>query len=332
MTTLPFPDHVHLRPLRTVVTALLFLTAAGLSGAQAYPSRPLRLLTPYGAGGSYDALSRVMAEKLTEQLGQQVIVDNRPGAAGRIGMELGTKLAPDGYNLLMIGNTQTIAPSVYGKAPYDLERDFDGLSMVATITNVLVINPKVQAKTVQEFITLAKSKPGALRYGSGGTGGITNFAGELFKSMTGTNIIHVPYKFGAQAMNAVVGGEVEMNILNMLNAAPQVRAGRLRGLAVSSLKRSPFLPNLPTLNESGVKGYEIVEFYLMVVPAKTPGALVKRLHGEVVKAVNSNELRDRFKNLASEPVTASPDETKAYLLREQAKYAKIVKDVGIKAE
>lgn len=333
MTTLPFFDRVRLFKSESIgATALLFFAAVGVCSAQDYPNRPLRLLTPYGAGGSYDGLSRVMAEKLTEQFGQQVIVDNRPGAAGRIGMAIGVKLAPDGYNLLMIGNTQTIAPSVYGKAPYDLERDFDGLSMVATITNVLVINPKVPAKTVREFVSLAKSKSGTIRFGSGGTGGITHLAGELFKSMTGTNLIHVPYKFGAQAMTAAVGGEIEMNILNMLNAAPHVRSGRLRGLGVSGLKRSSFLPELPTLDESGIKGYEIVEFYSMVVPAKTPAALVKRLHAEVVKAVNSNELKDRFKNLSSEPVTASPAETKAHILREQAKYAKIVKDVGIKAE
>lgn len=333
MTTLSFFDHVRLFRSENIGAAvLLFFAAAGACGAQDYPNRPLRLLTPYGAGGSYDGLARVMAEKLTEQLGQQVIVDNRPGAAGRIGMALGTKLAPDGYNLLMIGNTQTIAPSVYGKAPYDLERDFDGLSMVATITNVLVVNPNVPARSVQEFVSLAKSRPGKIRFGSGGTGGITHLAGELFKSMTGTDMIHVPYKFGAQAMTAVVGGEIEMNILNMLNAAPHVRAGRLRGLGVSGFKRSSFLPELPTLDESGIKGYEIVEFYSMVVPAKTSAVLVKRLHAEVVRAVNSNELKDRFKSLSSEPVTASPTETKAHILREQAKYAKIVNAVGIKAD
>jgi tripartite-type tricarboxylate transporter receptor subunit TctC len=227
---------------RWLLAASASLVIATASFAQDFPNRPLRLLTPYGAGGSYDGLSRVMAEKLSEQLGQQVIVDNRPGAAGRIGMAIAVKLPPDGYNFLMIGNTQTIAPSVYGKVPYDLERDFDGLSMVATITNVLVVNPKVPAKSAREFISLARAKPGAMRFGSGGTGGITHLAGELFKSMTGTDIVHVPYKSGALAMNAVLGGEVEMNVLNMLNAGPHVRAGRLRGLGVSGLKRSSFLP------------------------------------------------------------------------------------------
>jgi len=309
------------------------LSCVALSAlAQSFPSRPLRLLTPYGAGGSYDGLSRVMAEKLSEQLAQQVIVDNRPGAAGRIGMAIAVKLAPDGYNLFMIGNTQTIVPSVYGKAPYDLKSDFDGLSMVATITNVLVVNPKVPAKTVQELVTFAKAKPGAMRFGSGGTGGITHLAGELFKSLTGTDIIHVPYKFGAQAMTAVVGGEIEINILNMLNAGPHVVSGRLRGLGVTGLKRSRFLPDLPTLNESGVKGYEIVEFYAFVVPTKTPRALVKRLHDEIAKAVNSSDIKERFNALSSEALILSPEETKGFILREQDKYAKIVKDVGIKAD
>ncbi len=315
-----------------VVVALFALTIASPALGQDYPNRPVRLLTPYGAGGSYDGLARVMADKLSRQLGQQVIVDNRPGAAGRIGMALGVKAAPDGYTLLMIGNTQTIAPSVHGKVPYDLDKDFDGLGMVAIITNVLVINPAVPAKSVQEFVNLAKAKPGALRFGSGGTGGITHLAGELFKSTTGTNIIHVPYKSGAGAMNAVVGGEVEMNVLNMLNSAPHVRSGRLRGLGVTGTRRSHFLPELPTLDESGVKGYEIVEFYAFVVPAKTPRALVKRLHAEIGTAVNSSEMKERFTNLSSEPLLLSPEETKAYILREQVKYAKIVKEVGIVAE
>ena len=312
--------------------AALLICIAATAGAQEFPSRPVRLLTPYGAGGSYDGLSRVMADKLSRQLGQQVIVDNRPGAAGRIGMALGTRLAPDGYNILMIGNTQTIAPSVHGKVPYDLDKDFDGLGMVAIITNVLVIHPGVPAKSVQEFVSVLKAKPGALRFGSGGTGGITHLAGELFKSMTGTNMIHVPYKAGALAMNAVVGGEVEMNILNMLNSAPHVRSGRLRGLGVTGAKRSHFLPELATLDESGVKGYEVVEFYAFVVPAKTPRALVKRLHSEIGAAVGSSELKERFTNLSSEPLLLSPEETKAYILREQAKYAKIVKEVGIVAD
>jgi tripartite-type tricarboxylate transporter receptor subunit TctC len=311
---------------------LLGLLLASTATSQDFPSRPVRLLTPYGAGGSYDGLSRVMADKLSRQFGHQVIVDNRPGAAGRIGMAIGTKLPPDGYNIMMIGNTQTIAPSVHGKVPYDLDKDFDGLAMVAIITNVLVIHPNVPAKSVQEFVSLLKAKPGALRFGSGGTGGITHLAGELFKSMTGTNMIHVPYKSGALAMNAVVGGEVEMNVLNMLNSAPHVRSGRLRGLGVTGAKRSHFLPELPTLDESGVKGYEIVEFYAFVVPAKTPRALVKRLHSEIATAVNSSELKERFTNLSSEPLVLPPEETKAYILRERVKYAKIVKEVGIVAD
>lgn len=221
---------------------------------------------------------------------------------------------------------------MHGKVPYDLEKDIDGLSTVAIITNVLVINPSVPAKSVQEFVSLARAKPGAMRFGSGGTGGITHLAGELFKSTTGTNLIHVPYKSGAAAMNAVVGGEVEMYVLNMLNAAPHVRSGRLRGLGVTGFKRSQFLPDLPTLDESGVKGYEVVEFYALVVPTKTPRALVKRLHSEVTTAVNSGELKERFTNVSSEPMLLSPEDTKAYILREQVKYTKIVKEVGIVAD
>jgi tripartite-type tricarboxylate transporter receptor subunit TctC len=319
------------RPLALAIAALCLYVSAS-ARADDYPNRPLRLLAPYGAGGSYDALSRVMAAKLGEQLGQQVIVDNRPGAAGRIGMALAVKMAPDGYNLVMIGNSQAVVPSVYASVPYDLARDITYLAMVGTITNVLVVHPSVNARSPQELVALSKAKPGTIRFGSGGTGGITHLCGELFKSMSGAAITHVPYKSAAQTTNANVGGEIEMNILNMVNAAPLVRAGRLRGLAVTSLKRSPFLPDLPTLDESGLKGYEIIEFYVLAVPAGAAKPLVSRLHKEIVKAVNAADVKEKYANLSADPVTTTPEQTRAYVLTEEKKYARIVKDVGIKPE
>jgi tripartite-type tricarboxylate transporter receptor subunit TctC len=316
------------------VSTILALATFNLEAADAqrYPDRPLRLLAPYGAGGSYDALARLIGSRLGEQLGQQVIVDNRPGAAGRIGMALAIKMPPDGYNLIIVGNTQAVAASVYPSVPYDLARDIVPLSMIGLLTNVLVLYPNINAHSVRELVNLAKAKPGSIRFGSGGTGGITHLAGELFKSMTGAPLLHIPYKSAAQATNAQLGGEVEMNVLNMVNAAPHVRSGRLRGLAVTGLKRSHFLPDLPTLDESGLKGYEIVEFYALALPAGAPKHIVARLHNEIVKAVNSNELREHYVNLSMDPVTMSPEQTRAFILEEQAKYAKIVKQVGIKPE
>ena len=307
--------------------AALCVSMHGL--AQSFPERPLRLLAPYGAGGSYDGLARLLAHKLAEQLGQQVVVDNRVGASGRIGMAIAIKMAPDGYNVFILGNTQTIVPSVYKSAPYDLAKDIQPITMIAFITNVLVIHPSVPAKTVQEFVALAKARPGTVKFGSGGTGGITHLAGELFGSLSQTQVVHVPYKFGAAAMNALLGNEVQFNILNMLNAAPHVRSGKLRGLAVTGMKRSEFLPELPTLHDAGVKGYEIVEFYAMAAPVGLPKPLLSRLHAEMVKAVGTSDLQASLKKVSAEPVTMTPEETHRFILNEQAKYAAIVKSVGI---
>jgi tripartite-type tricarboxylate transporter receptor subunit TctC len=300
--------------------------------AQNFPDRPLRLIAPYGAGGSYDGIARLLALKLGEQVGQQVVVDNRPGASGRIGMGIAIKTPADGYNILILGNSQTIVPSVYKSAPYDLGKDIQPITMVAFITNVLLVHPSVPAKTAQEFVALAKAKPNTMRFSSGGTGGITHLAGELFAAMAGVQMSHVPYKSGALAMNAVLGNEVQMNVLNMLNAAPHVRSGKLRGLGVTGLKRSAFLPDLPTLNEAGLKGYEVVEFYAMAAPAGIAKPLLARLHSEMVKAVASADLQEKFRVQSAEPVTMSPEETRAFILAEQDKYGKIVRAVGITAE
>ena len=323
------------RALTTLAIGAGLLAASGMNvadGAETYPSRPLRIIAPYGAGGSYDVIARIMAQKLSEQLGQQVIVDNRPGATGRIGMELGVKSTPDGYTLIVIGSSQTIAPSVHVNVPYDLKSSVAPIMLFANISNTLVVHPSVPAQTVAELVALAKAKPGTIRYGSGGTGGITHLMGELFANLTGTEIVHVPYKAGALAMNAQLGNEVQMNFLNMLNAIPHIKPGRLRGLAVTGLTRSEFLPSLPTLDESGAKGYEVQEFHSLAFPGGTPRALVTRMHGELAKALESDEIKKRLSQQTAEPVLMTPDQTRAFLLAEQAKYAKIVKAVGLKPE
>lgn len=300
--------------------------------AEAYPNRPLRIVTPYGAGGSYDVIARIMAQKLGEQMGQQFVVDNRPGATGRIGMEIGVKAAPDGYTLLVVGSSQTIAPSVHLKVPYDLKTGIQPLMMFATISNAAVIHPGVPAQNLQEFIALAKSKPGAMRFGSGGTGGITHLAGELFSTLAGVKMDHVPYKAGALATNAVLANEIQFYILNLLNSLPHVQANRLRALAVTGLKRSSFAPKLATLDELGLKGYDVIEFHSMALPPGTPKDIVGRLHSEFSKALRAEDTIKRFSQLAAEITIGSPREHAAYLLSEQAKYAKIVSTIGLKPD
>jgi tripartite-type tricarboxylate transporter receptor subunit TctC len=315
-----------------IVMVLMSVVPAAVSAAETYPAHPLRIVAPYGAGGSYDIVSRMLGGKLAEQIGQQVVVDNRPGATGRIGMEIGVKSAPDGYTMVVIGSSQTIAPSVHLQVPYDLSRSIAPIMLHGTISYALVIHPSVPAQTVAEFVALSKAKPGTLRYGSGGTGGITHLAGELFNSLTGADITHVPYKAGALATNALLGNEVQMNVLNMLNTLPHVQSGRLRALAVTGLKRSQYLPNQPTLDESGAKGYEMVEFHGFAFPAGTPRAIVVRMNEEIAKAMRSDDLKQRLAQQAFEPTITTPEEFGAYILNEQAKYAKIVKLIGLKPD
>lgn len=315
--------------------AVLFpvLSAALSAGAaETYPNRPLRIVAPYGAGGSYDIVSRILAQKLSEQLGQQIVLDNRPGATGRIGMEVGVKATPDGYTMIVIGSSQAIAPSVHVSVPYDLAKSIAPIMLHGTISYALVIHPSVPAQTVAEFVALSKAKPGSLRYGSGGTGGITHLAGELFNNLTGADISHVPYKSGALATNALLGNEVQMNMLNMLNVLPHVQGGRIRGLAVTGLKRSQYLPNLPTLDEAGAKGYEMIEYHGFAFPAGTPREIVMRMNSEMAKALRSDDLKQRLSQQAFEPSITTPEEFATYLQNEQAKYAKIVKTIGLKPD
>lgn len=315
------------------VSAITFWGIAIIAmAADSYPNRPLRIVNPYGAGGSYDIISRIMGQKLGEQMGQQFVVDNRPGATGRIGMEIGVKALPDGYTLIVVGSSQTIAPSVHLKVPYDLKTGLQTLMMFATISNAVVIHPSLPAQNFQEFLAFAKSKPGNVRFGSGGTGGITHLAGELFSTMAGVKMDHVPYKAGALATNAVLSNETQFYILNLLNSLPHVQTNRLRALAVTGLKRSSFAPNLATLDELGLKGYDIIEFHSMALPPGTPKSIVNHLLGEFNKALKNEDTVKRFAQLAAEITIGSPEEHAAYLLSEQAKYSKIVNAIGLKPD
>jgi tripartite-type tricarboxylate transporter receptor subunit TctC len=247
-------------------------------------------------------------------------------------MEIGVKSPADGYTLLVIGNTQVIVPLVYGKAPYDLSRDIAPLTTIATMTNTVLVNPSIPAHTVSELVALSKAKPDSIRFGSGGTGGITHLMGEYFKSMSGGKLTHVPYKAGVMSVNATLGGEIEVIFLNAFQAAPLLKDGKLRGLAVTSLNRSRFLPSLPTLDESGLKGFEVLEFHSIAAPRGLPPALVNRLHAEISKAVSSPRVADKLALQASDPSIRTPDEFRDFLKSEHDKYAQIVKAANIKPE
>ena len=318
-------------PICLGLLALASIPAAH-AAEEPWPTHPLRVIVPYGVGGSYDAIARVIAGQLSEQLGQQLIVDNRAGAAGRIGMELAVKAPPTGYTLVVIGNSQAIVPSVHVNVPYNLQRDFAYVSMVASVPNALLLNPAVAAQSVAEFVALAKAKPGTLRWGSGGSGSSGHLACELFRSMTGADIVHVPYKGAALAITALLANEVQAYVSNLVNAVPQVQAGKLRALAVTGLNRASALPNVPTLNETVAKGYDMVEFHGIAAPRGTPAAVVMRLNREITKALASAETRIRFAQQGADPAPGTPEAFERFVLAEQAKYANIVRSVGMKPE
>jgi len=315
-----------------LVGAALGAAAAPASFAADFPVKPLRLIAPYGAGGSFDTVARLMANQLTQQLGQTMIVENRPGAAGRIGMEVAVKAPADGYTLFIVGSSQTIVPSVHRKVPYNLEKDVACVSLTATISNTVVVNAAVPANTLAEFVALSKAKPGTIRFGSGGTGGITHLGGEWVKVLTGADLTHVPYKSGALATTAMLAGEVQMNILNLLSALPHIQSGKLKVFGTTSLQRSPQLPNVPTLDEAGAKGYELVEFHSIATQRGAPQAIIDRLNKEIGRALGLPETRERLAQLAAEPRPSTPQECDRYIQAEVAKYSKIVKAVGLNPE
>jgi tripartite-type tricarboxylate transporter receptor subunit TctC len=311
----------------------LFLGAAmaGAVAAADYPSRPVRLVVPFAAGGPSDIIGRLIAIKLTDTLGQPVVVDNRGSAGGIVGFEIAARAVPDGHTLLLGGGSGlTQNPSLYLKLPYDGIRDFQPITQLTAGPNLLSVHPSVHAKSVQELINLAKAKPGQINFGSAGTG--NRLASELFKIAAGIDIVNVPYKGTGQAITDLVGGQVQMMMINMIAALPQVKAGKLRGLAVTTLKRSSVLPEVPTIAESALPGFEVNSWHGFFAPAKTPAAIVARLHTDAVKILNQPEVRDRFVSQGLEPVGSTPDALKAYIKDETVKYAKLIRQVGIKPE
>jgi tripartite-type tricarboxylate transporter receptor subunit TctC len=308
------------------------LPSTGLAQA-AYPSRPIRFVAPFPPGGSSDVLCRLLGQKLSERLGQAVAVENRPGAGGNIGHEFAAKQPPDGYTIL-ISSSSTLAtnPHLYKRLGFDPVADFAPVSMVASAGQVLVVHPAVPAKSVTELVALAKSKPGQLNFGSGGKGIQSHISGEMFKAATGVDIVHVPYKGTVQAVSDLVAGQVQLVFADMVPAMPHIRAGRLRALAVTTEKRSPVLPDVPTMIESGIPGYRAGVWWAVVSPRGTPAAVVARLNGELGNIVKLDDVRDKYASLGVETEHSTPEEVTARIKTDTLEVAKVLKAAGVEPE
>jgi tripartite-type tricarboxylate transporter receptor subunit TctC len=310
---------------------LMFAVSGAM--AQAYPTKPVRMIVPFPAGGATDIVGRLVAQKLAEGWGQQVIVDNRGGAGGTIGSDVAAKSPPDGYTMLLgTSSTHAVAPSLYSKLPYDPVRDFSPVTLVATATILLAVHPSVPAQNVRELIALAKRQPNALSFASSGNGGISHLIGEQFKSTAGIQMLHVPYKGDTPALVDLVGGQVHLMFGTAVSFLPYVSAGRLRALAVTNPKRSPIVPNVPTIAESGLPGFEALQWFGVFVPAGTPRDIVSRLHADIVKSLKLSDVRERLVGLGAEVVGNAPDQFAAFQKADSVKWAKIVKESGAKVD
>ena len=315
------------------VAALLIAVTPLAALAQGYPDKPIRVIVPVPAGGTPDVIARMVTPGLSNLLGQQLVVDNRGGAGGLIGAEMAAKAIPDGYTLFFSSpGSLTILPHLQKHVNYDTLRDFLPVSLVSVGPFLLITHPSVPVKTVKELLALAKAEPGKLNYASAGNGAANHLAMELFKSMAGVNLTHIPYKGAPQAVTDLIGGSVNLMFNSIPPALPHIKSGRLRLIAVSSAKRSPQLPDAPTVSEAGVAGYESITWFGLLAPAKTPPAIVARLHRELVKVVRAPEMRAQLELQGYDPVGGSPAEFAAFIRAESAKYAKVVKLSGAKVD
>ncbi|MBI4293561.1 MAG: tripartite tricarboxylate transporter substrate binding protein [Betaproteobacteria bacterium] len=320
------------RILVTFVTALAIAGTAAPVQAQTWPSRTIRLIVPAAAGGTVDLLARAVSVKLGDLLGQTMIVENRPGASTSIAEEYVVRQAPDGYTLLMSGITLATQPFMRANLPYDPQKDFTMISLVATSGNVIVVNPAVPVKTVNDLIQLAKSSPTPLYYGTPAFGATGHLAAEMFNQMAGTKLRQVPYKGAAPALQDLIGGQIHMTFDNIPAAINFVRSGKIRAVAVTTAKRDRQLPDVPTIAESGLPGYEIVAWFGMVAPAKLPREISGRLHAEIVKALKDPVVLDRLARIGFEPVGSTPAEFLAYVKAESDKLGKVIKAAGMKPQ
>lgn len=324
----------------SLAAALVGAVAGGAHAAQpkavdpaaSYPARPIRIVIPSTPGGGNDFLGRLIAPKLTESWRQQVVVDNRPGAGGIIGSEIVARAAPDGHTLLIVSTGYTVNPFLYKKLPYDTVTDFAPVTLLAGTTHVLVAHPSLPASTIKELLALAKAKPGQLTYAHSGVGTGGHLSVELFKAMAGLNMVGVPYKGAGASTAAVLSGEVQMLFTQVAPAIPHVRAGKLRALATTSLARSPQMPEVPTLHESGLAGYEVDAWVAMLAPGKTPPRIVARLQEEISKILHLPDTKARLANFGFEPVGNTSQEFAAFIRSELKKWSKLIQEAGIRAE
>jgi tripartite-type tricarboxylate transporter receptor subunit TctC len=315
----------------TLLIPLALLAAPRAASADDYPTRSIRLIIPFPPGGSNDVVGRIIANQLGKQLGQQVFVDNRSGAGGVVGSDLAAKAAPDGYTLLVISIAHAVDPWLY-KTPFDPVKDFAPVSIFATGTNVLTVNPKLPVHSVQELLAYAKAKPGELNYASAGIGSFQHLSGELFKLKSGTDIVHVPYKGGGPAMLAVIAGEAQVMFSSIVQTVPSIQSGQLRALATGGEQRSPILPDLPTISESGVPGYVATNWWGVVAPKGTPAPIVDKLHAAVAEVLKSADTKKYLDNEGAAPVAMSSAEFGKFIEDEIAKWGPVVQKAGMKAE
>jgi len=298
----------------------------------AYPSKAIRMIVPFPAGGTADTLARITAQKLTERWGQQVIVDNRPGAGGNIGADVLAKSAPDGYTLMMGTTALAISAGLYSKLPFDVSKDFAPVTLVASVPMILVVHPSVPARSVKELLALAKSRPGLLTFSSAGNGTPSHLAGESFKKMTGTSMVHVPYKGGAPAVVDLLAGQVSLMLDNSLSVPGHIKAGKLRALGVSSSSRSRLLPEVPTIAEAGVPGYEFISWFGVFAPAGTQRPVISTIHGEIRKILEVPEVQEKLRSQGAEPVGNTPEEFSRLFQSDVAKLAKLIKEAGARID
>lgn len=321
---------ISLARITTLVVGLLVTGAQAL--AQPYPSRPIRIIVPAAPGGTVDLASRAIAPRLTEVLGQSVVVENKPGASTNLGNDFVAKSAPDGYTLLMSGITLSTNGALYTKLSYDPIKDFATITLVATSGNVLVVNPTLPWRTVKDVIDAAKPRPGAFFYGTPAVGATGHLAAEMFNAMAGVRLTQVPYKGAAPALADLIAGQINMTFDNIPAAIGHIRSGKLRAIAVTSAKRSPFLPDVPTIAESGLAGYDISAWFGLVAPAATPREIITRLHTEAVKALKSPDVLERFQTLGFEPGGNTPEQFRKLITDDAARLGRVIREAGMKPE
>jgi len=309
------------------------MTPAAYAADVAYPQRPIRFIMPYPAGGSIDTAGRAIAQKLADTFGQQIVIDNRTGSGGTIGTETGARAAPDGYTLVMGGTgTLALSPHLQKKLPYDPVRDFAPVTMLIASPYVLVVHPSVAAANVKELVALAKARPGQINYGSGGNGSAPHFASEMFNTAAGIKLVHIPYKGSTPAVIDLIGGQVQVMFTGIPSVLSYIKSSRVRALAVTGRERTAALPDVPTIIDSGVPGYVVSPWFGVLVPARTPQAIISTLHREIVKVLRTPAIRERFSTEGVDPVGDTPEHFGAYIKEELVKWGKVVADTGMRAE